>query len=63
MIDPIRDQNLNLDVIIENLNQVEGFQNDFDSYYDNDSNKTFFTAIGSVETIVMRPYNSKAKGF
>ena len=49
MTDSIRDQNLNVDVIVENLNQVEEFQNDFDSYYDDNSNKSFFTAIGSVE--------------
>ena len=48
MTDSIRDQNLNVDVIVENLNQVEEFQNDFDSYYDDDSNKSFFTSIGSV---------------
>ena len=49
MTDSIRDQNLNVDVIVENLNQVEEFQNDFDSYYDDNSNKSFFTAIRSVE--------------
>ena len=49
MTDSIRDQNLNVDVIVENLNQVEKFQNDFNSYYDDESNKSFFTAIGLVE--------------
>ena len=42
MTDSIRDQNLNVDVIVENLNQVEEFQNDFDSYYDDNSNKSYF---------------------
>ena len=49
MTDSIHDQNSNEDVIVENLNQVDEFQNDFDSHYDDDSNKSFFTAIGSVE--------------
>ena len=48
MTDSIRDQNLNVDVIVENLNKVEEFQNDFDSYYDDGSTKSFFTSIGSV---------------
>ena len=49
MTDSIYDQNPNVDVIVENLDQVEEFQNDFDSYYDDDSNKSFFTASESVE--------------
>ena len=49
MTDSIYDQNPNVDVIVENLNHVEEFQNDFDSYYDDDSNKSFFTATATVE--------------
>ena len=37
MTDSIHDQNLNVDVIVQNLNLVEEFQNDFDCYYDDDS--------------------------
>ena len=38
-----------IELVVENLNQIEEFQNDFDSYYDKDSNKSFFTADASVK--------------
>ena len=41
--------NPNVDVVVENLDQIEEFQNDFDSYYDEDYNKSFFTADASVK--------------
>ena len=34
---------------VENLNYITEFPNDFDSYYDEDSNKSFFTANASVK--------------
>ena len=34
--------NPNVDVIVENLNHIEEFQNNFEPYYDKDSNKYFF---------------------
>ena len=49
MTDSIYDQNPNVDVIVENLNHVEEFQNDFNLYYDDNSNKSFFTATATVE--------------
>ncbi len=63
MTDSIYDQNPNVDIIVENLNHVEEFQNDFDLYYDDNSNKSFFTETATVEKIMMRSYNSKAKAF
>ena len=41
--------NPNVDVNVENLNYITEFQNNFDSYYDEDSNKSFFTANASVK--------------
>ena len=49
MTDSNCDVNPNVDVFVENLNHIEEFQNDFDSYYDEDSNKSFFTANASVK--------------
>ena len=49
MTDSNCDVNPNVDVFVENLNHIEEFQNDFDSYYDEDSNKSFFTADASVK--------------
>ena len=56
MTDSIYDQNPNVDVNLEILNHVEEFQNDFDSYYDDNSNKSFLQQLQQWKTMMMRPY-------